>query len=79
MKTSQFVHSLYLLIVAFFFFITEAETCILWGGNVLANGNQLSTSMGRTFLGEDFSKNFFSGSLTRQQKEKRGFNYDPRM
>lgn len=46
---------------------------------MLANGNQLGTSMGRTFLGEDFSKNFFSGSLTRQQKEKRGFNYDPRM
>lgn len=44
---------------------------------MLTNGNQLGTSMGRRFLGEDFSKHFFSGSLTRQQKEKRGFNYDP--
>lgn len=44
---------------------------------MLTNGNQLGNSMGRTFLGEDFSKNFFSGSLTRQQKETRGYNYDP--
>ena len=63
-KTSQFVRSLFLLIVAFFFFfffffITEVESCILWGGNVLTNGNQLGASMGRTFLGEDFPKTFF--------------------
>ena len=58
-KTSQFVRSLFLLIVAFFFFITEAESCILWGRNVLTNGNQLGASMGRKYLGEDFSKTFF--------------------
>lgn len=57
-KTSQFVRSLFLLIVTFFF-ITETESCILWGGNLLTNGNQLGASMDRTFLGEDFSKNFF--------------------
>ena len=57
-KTSQFVRSLFLLVVAFFF-ITEAESCILWGRNVLTNGNQLGASMGLKYLGEDFSKTFF--------------------